>query len=187
MTWLIIILILVIVIGPVMYLVPTAADKRLTGLRAEARRLGLNVQVTSVPKLDPSSDERVTAGGKRLEPRIQCAAYHLMLGENLANVGQLQLLKLPAQPTVLVNEVAPGWALQQDSDAAFWQRYNAGGQGVEHLLEAVALLPVEALGIAISPRSVSCYWRERAEPESGAVDAIAAALKLLRDDLIERF
>jgi hypothetical protein len=170
-----------------MYLIPTAADKRLAGLRAEARRLGLNVQITSVPKLDPSSDERVTAGGKPLDPRVQCAAYHLMVGENLANVGQLLLLKLPERPTVLVDEVAPGWSLQQDSDAAFWQQYNAGGKGVERLFEAVSLLPIEVLGFAISARSISCYWRERAEPESGAVQAIADALKLLRDDLIERF
>lgn len=187
MTWLIIVLILVVVIGPVMYLVPTAADKRLTGLRAEARRLGLNVQISSVPKLDPSSDERVTAGGKPLDPRIQCAAYQLTVGENLPIVGQLVLLKLPERPTVLVNEVAPGWVLQQESDAVFWKQYNAAGKGVEKLLEAASLLPGDVLGVAISSRSISCYWRERAQPESGAVDAIAQGLKLLRDDLIARF
>jgi len=187
MTWLIILLILVVVIGPVMYLVPTAQDKRLTGLRAAARGLGLNVKVTTVPKLDPASHERVTAGGKQQDPRIQCAAYFLPLGQNLSASGNLMLLKLPEQPTVLVNEVTPGWALTADSDQAFWQRYNAGGNGVAQLSSVVPQLPEDVLAVAVDSRSVACYWREKAAAEDGVVERIAEALASLRDDLITRF
>jgi hypothetical protein len=187
MTWLIIVLILVVVIGPVMYLVPTAADKRLTNLRAAARGQGLNVQITSVPKLDPASHERVTAGGKRQDPRIQCAAYHLPLGENFSGLGNLMLMKLPDQPTVTVEEVTPGWGLSADSDQAFWQRYNAGGKGVAQLLHIVSQLPDDVLAVAFDSRSVACYWREKAAAEEGVVDRIADALTSVRDDLVARF
>ncbi len=187
MTWLIIALIMVVVIGPVMYLVPTAKDKRLTGLRASARGRGLNVQITSVPKLDPAGHERVTAGGKTQDPCTPCAAYHLPLGDNLADMSHFMLVKLPEHPTVLVNEVSPGWALSKESDQSFWQRYNTGGAGVAQLSDISEQLPADVLALAVDARSVACYWQEKAAAEDDVVDRIAAVLGHLRDDLITRF
>ncbi len=186
LTWLIIILAVVVVIGPVMYLLPNAKDKRLTELRLAARRLGLTVQITSVPKLDPTADERVSAGGKMREPKISCSAYQLSLGQNNLRQGHALLLKLPSRVTVPVKEVAPGWALG-DVSADFWQRYNAGGAGVAIIEKAAAMLPEDCLGIAIDNRFVACYWREKASADEGIVEGLKCALEVLRDDFSSRF
>ena len=93
MTWIIIILVIAVVLGPIMHLVPSAKDKRLTALRAAARRCGLTVKITTAPKLDPTAAERVTAGGKTLEPYWSCTAYQIPMAQNLVGVGEFLLLK----------------------------------------------------------------------------------------------
>ena len=123
MNWLIIILIVFVVIGPVLYLLPNARDKRLIALREQARHAGLAVQITSVPKLDPAAHERVSAGAKTLEPKRLCSAYKMPVATKVVGVEALLLLKKPEFPTVLVNEVVPGWVLHNDSSLSFWRTY----------------------------------------------------------------
>mgnify|MGYP007000192185 len=86
MEWFIIVLALGVAIGPILYLMPSDRDRYISGLRALARKLGYTVQLDKVPKLDPSSDERVTAGGGVRQPAIACARYQLPLGVTLNNL-----------------------------------------------------------------------------------------------------
>lgn len=170
-----------------MYLIPNARDKRLTTLRATARAEGLTVQITSVPKLDPSSAERVSAGGKTLEPKIACAAYKLPVGQKLTLKGEITLLKMPDHPSLLVEEVLPGIALSETSDQLFWQRYNQGDVAAQRLLEAFAQLPDDTLAVAIEDQHVSCFWREKAQADAGQVELIREVLEGIRSDLKSRF
>ena len=62
---------------------PSDRDRYLTSLRALARKLGYTVQVDKVLKLDPTDDERVTAGGGMRYPAVSCARYQLPLGITL--------------------------------------------------------------------------------------------------------
>ena len=80
MTWLIIIIILIVAIGPVLYLIPSAKDKRLEQLRTSARKQGLTVKLHQLPKLDPSADERVSPSGEIRTPTISCVGYSLPVG-----------------------------------------------------------------------------------------------------------
>ena len=64
MSWIIIIGVFILAAGPLFYFMPTAKDKRLTALRMRARQLGFTIQLDALFKLDPSADERVTAGGQ---------------------------------------------------------------------------------------------------------------------------
>ncbi|MBT7335108.1 MAG: hypothetical protein HN856_12090 [Gammaproteobacteria bacterium] len=185
MTGLIIILVLAVVVGPVLYLVPSAKDKRLTALRLAARQLGLSVQMTSVAKLDPRADERVTAGGKHRNPQIACAAYHLPIGHKDVGRERMMLLKLPEIVTVSVNEVIPGWALAEASDQ-FWGRYNAGGAAAELLGRIAPDLPKDCLGLSIENRTVACYWMEKARVEEGTLEQIKIVLDVLKEDFCQR-
>ena len=187
MTWLIIFLVLAVAIGPVLYFLPNARDKRLTALREQARKLGLTVQITSIPKLDPAAHERVSAGAKTLRPRRVCTAYKVSVGQNLADVEALLLLKLPENPTVLVNEVVPGWALDDDSSESFWRSYAATDEAKGQLSAALASLPEDALAVAVDKRFVSCYWLEKSSPESTVVSELRKVLDALRADLCRRF
>lgn len=187
MTWLIIFLILAVAIGPVLYLLPNARDKRLTALREQARRLSFTVQITSLPRLDPHAQERVSAGGKVLSPRRPCTAYKIPIGQSLHGVGSLLLLKLPDSPSVIVNEVMPGWGLDGDSSERFWRSYSAVDGTVEQLLDTFAKLPVDALGVSLDDRFVACYWLEKAAADSGAISELYDVLSSLRSDLCRRF
>ena len=198
MTWIIIILVIAVVLGPIMYLVPSARDKRLTALRAAARRSGLTVKISTAPKLDPTAAERVTAGGKVLDPHWSCTAYQIPMMQNLADVGEMMLLKIPAQPTVEIDEVVPGWSLHDGSSRSggsqeeganreFWSRYSAVEASVDLLKRALAQLPDDALALSIDSRLIAVFWRERAAADSSAVEDIHGSLHELKDDLCARF
>ncbi len=187
MTWLIIFLVVALVIGPILYLLPNERDKRLTAIRAVARAQGLSIQITSVAKLDPSAAERVSAGGKTLQPKTSCAGYKLPIGQKLSVTGEFMLIKLPPSPSVVVNEVLPGVALSVDSDKRLWAQYNAGGGASKLIEDAFRRLPADTLAIAVESRNVVCFWQEKAKADGGQVEIIRAVLGDLRDDLQARF
>ena len=170
-----------------MYLMPNDRDKRLTALRALARAQGLSIQITSVAKLDPSAAERVSAGGRTLEPKTQCAGYKLPIGQKLVITGELMLIKLPPEPSVVVNEVLPGVGLSVDSDKHLWAQYNAGGNAAKLIEDAFCRLPADTLAIALESRNVVCFWQEKTKADAGQVELIRAVLGDLRDDLQARF
>ena len=147
----------------------------------------MSVQIISLPKLNPSAAERVTAGGKSLLPTTLCSGYKLAIGQKLAVSGEITLLKIPPDPSVTVNEVLPGVALSADSDQQLWQRYNAGGAAAGLIEEAFRKLPPDTLAVAIEERNVVCFWMEKAKAETGQVETIRAVLGVLRDDLQQRF
>jgi hypothetical protein len=187
LTWLIIVLVVIVAVGPVLYLLPNAKDKRLTALREQARQLGLTVQITSLSKLDPPAHEQVTAGGKTLQPRNACTAYRVPVRRNLSAVEEIQLLRIPSQPTMPYNEVTSGWALDADSSLAFWQAYVAPAQALSKLLALLAKLPEDTLAVGMDDRSVSCYWLEKAQAEGSVVSDMRDVLDELAEDLGTRF
>lgn len=187
MTWLIIFLVVALIAGPILYLLPNERDTRLTALRAVARAQGLSIQITSVAKLDPSAAERVSAGGKRLQPKTACAGYKLPIGRQMSISGEFMLIKLPPSPSVVVDEVLPGVGLSLESDKRLWARYSAGGNAAELIQDAFRRLPADTLAIALESRNVVCFWQEKAKADEGQVEVIRAVLGDLRDDLQARF
>jgi hypothetical protein len=183
MTWLIIIGVLILAIGPIFYLLPSAKDKRLVKLRERARRQGLNVRIAFLPKLDPDAGERVSAGGAVRETKIECTAYELPVGKRL-RLDAFLIRRLPASPTILVYEVFPGWGTTQLDESNVVKRDR---RLVEALAHAASQLPSDAVGLGFDARSVSCYWRERSDGEDGAIEQIDRLLKRLIDDLVCAF
>ena len=78
MAWIIIIGILLVAIGPVLYVMPSKRDKQLIALRSQARTAGLTVDISHIPDLNATAIDKVSAGGKKREPKIKCATYTLM-------------------------------------------------------------------------------------------------------------
>ena len=211
MTWLIIVLVLVVAIGPALYLLPSARDKRLTGLREQARKQGLSVSLTRVRKLDPAATERVDAAGKRLDPQQSCVSYARAVRATLLPFQDLQLLKLPAEPTVPHTLAVAGWALAERLSATPGgggpdgeSRAGAGRQGtadvsnpaadllqhaqlMQQLADLCAQFPSDTLAVELSNRAIACLWQERADVESSAVtqirDTCERIEKLLEDHI----
>ena len=163
MEWFIIVLALGVAIGPILYLMPSDRDRYISGLRALARKLGYTVQLDKVPKLDPSSDERVTAGGGVRQPAIACARYQLPLGVTLNNLTPITLLRIPAQATVPVERLGANWGilaadLAQQRALANWRTH---AQASADLVAVLGQLPDDVLAVQFEKRLIAGFWSEQ--------------------------
>jgi len=187
LNWIIIAVVIVMIIGPILYLLPTPKDKRLAGLREQARNLGLNVKLESIEQLDPGPQERVSAGGVYKDPRYSCAAYQLPMSIGSYVDDRLILLKIPAQPTVPFVVAMDGWALSGPASQAVWQGIARVESITQVLREILGKLPQDTLACAIDARFVACYWTEKADTDSDAVENIQQQLVRLSDVLIAQY
>lgn len=86
MTWLLIGLLFLAAFGPILWLLPSERDKRLSKLRMEARRRGITVELTRLPDPRPRPQDRVSSGGVVKNPIIKCAAYRMHVTRPLDGV-----------------------------------------------------------------------------------------------------
>ncbi len=177
MTWLLIILVLVVAFGPVLWLIPSKRDKRLSALRSRARSEGLIVEMRRIPKPNPEPSERVSAGGKVRDPVIECASYGLPLPKGLKNLPSWRLVRKPAE--------------EGPDPFADWQYdLRAKGEGREFLDEVLervetllSALPEDVAAVEVSPRMVLVYWLEKPGSTESAVPDLASALRSFADAL----
>ncbi|MEM7080471.1 MAG: hypothetical protein AAF513_17775 [Pseudomonadota bacterium] len=184
MTWLILFLVAALVIGPIAYLLPSAKDKRLGALRLHARQLGLSVKLVSLPKLDPQPQERVNASGRPLEPKRSCVAYQLPAAHDLELTDEVVWVAIPSLPTVVYEEVAPGWASAQlpaPSEAARANLQKLAVVPKQALADCLRSDLLEIIGFGISARFVALYWSEKGSAETGEVEEIKHILDKISD------
>jgi hypothetical protein len=163
MQWFVIALVLLAAFGPVLWLLPSAKDRRLTRLRGRARSLGLEVEISRLPDLAAAPAERVTAGGRRREPMLLAACYRLPARRKLNRAPQWRVLKGDDAGPI------PGWQ---------WDGAPAGSQTYwGELAGQLARLPSDALACAADAHSVACWWREQTPQGPDAVlDSVYAIL-----------
>ena len=193
MVWLIIIAALALAIGPIFYLLPSAQDRFLSGLRQHARQLGFSMQLHSLAKLDPTADERVTSSGRQLDPVVKCMCYQWLVREPLNAPPDLILRRLPDAATVPVQEVRPGWGVptsgeRQSLDVAALELIGKSENVQNALFRCVQTLPAAVLALGVDTRSVSLYWREeaaipRVADEKARLDDGKSLLEELRQHL----
>jgi|TARA_B110000977_G_C10960507_1_gene448349 hypothetical protein len=170
MSWIIIIGVFILAAGPLFYLMPTAKDKRLTALRMNARQLGFTIQLDSLLKLDPTADERVTAGGQARSKKVECMRYQLAMGQTLDYVPPITLQRIPAATNIPVTVVMEGWGLpaetasnsrQAESHTNNVEAWQQQGELLKPIRTLLLALPEDVLGIAIDGRCVGAFWLER--------------------------
>ena len=157
MTWLVIVVVLAAAFAPVAYMMPSKRDRALSSLRMIARREGLEVAVTHLPKLDAEAHERVSASGKLREAQLDCVSYGLRLPKRQLQPVRYRLLWL--QDTEFPVVAGASWELDRKFQLAtetlpeplYW----------EVLAEIESLLPEDVLALAVTEDFVLCYWRER--------------------------
>jgi hypothetical protein len=167
--WVVIALVLLAAFGPVLWLLPSANDRRLTKLRGRARSLGLELELTRLPDLSAAPAEHVTAGGRRREPTVLVTAYRLPSVRKLGRAPTWRLRRGDAAGPL------PGW--QWDStpagSAAYWTK----------LATPLARVPADALGCAAQPHAVCCFWRETTAADD--TDAILDSLFGVLQEMLE--
>jgi hypothetical protein len=171
LTWLIIGLILFAAFGPLVWLVPSRRDRRLAKMRSRARALGIQVEMTQLPDVAAPPSERVSAGGRRREPMVSCAAYRLALPRTARAAPQWRLLRGGTEP----NGPLPGWGWDSPpaGDVQYWERVG----------EIIAAVPADTLACSAQATEVACWWRENATAENAenSVDSLRATLAKLAE------
>lgn len=167
MTWLIIVLILLAAFGPVLWLVPSKKDRHLSAIREQARREGLVVELRRLPKLQPSAQERVTAGGRVKEPVQECAAYIRTLRRKLRTLPAWRVHRGAGDL-----EARPGWFFDFDRRA----RGDAFEATMAALEPLFAELPGDVIALELTDRTLVTYWLERSSATRETVSELASAL-----------
>lgn len=155
MGWLIAVLVAAMVLGPVLWMKPSAAQQRQTRLRLKARQLGLDVRLCNLPQ---TRRQRV-----RREDPVQGVVYRLPVPDRR---------KVVALEYLTVREAGGSpWEVEGQP---------APGPGLQPVLQAVcAALPGDVIGLEVAPQGPACYWRERGDEDT--VAQLAAELQRLRE------
>lgn len=164
MVWLMVLIAIVLVIGPVLYLLPGRRDKDQQLYRAEARRCGLTVELATLYKIESEAHERVSAGGARRIPRISMARYGLPQERPLPGLPELHLVRGRTVP----------W--QDDPEYAAMARGGnpADQRALSELIQPfLGRLPGSSRGLALTPSLVWVYWQEM--PDEGTETAVSEA------------
>lgn len=164
--WIIILLAIGLVVGPVLYFMPTRRDRRLAAIRLEARRCGLVVELRSVINLDAPAEERVSPGGERLAPVHSSVSYAMPL--------RARLETLP--PWRLLRSERTGW--QFDTERA------TPSELLGRLRPLLPALPEDAVALELDGGRLACYWLERFPADGDTVKALKAALVAIGEELI---
>ena len=104
MVWLVIVAILLVAVGPVLYVIPSKRDKQLIALRTRARKSGLTIQISHLPDLNAKGRDKVSSGGKKRQATIKCATYTLGLAKPLPDAPVWHLARSEKD-----NVLIPGW------------------------------------------------------------------------------
>ena len=171
MTWLIIIVALFAAFGPLLWMMPSRADRRLAKMRARARTHGIHVEITKLDDLDAEPQARVTSGGVKLEPKVMCAAYRLGMRRLARAAPQWKILRKSGANDGPIDGWI--WATRPAGDSTYWQEVG----------EVLRALPSDALACATDASEVTCWWRERttAEDAETSVDRLHAVLQNLAE------
>ena len=158
-TWLILILVLALVIGPVMYLVPSKKDKRLSGLRELARIKGISVKISSLLKVNPESHERVSSSGHTQYPKVNCVLYGKSPKVPLLSIYGLDLLRVNQGSTIPLTEIVSGWAIEEPVPNS--ELSPLVPSVLQQLAKVEKFLPQDCLGLHLSKPLVGIYWLEK--------------------------
>lgn len=171
LVWIVIALVLIVVVGPIFWLLPSKRDRRVAQLRTAARGAGLVVEVVALPKVDAAVHERVSAGGAPRSPNIDCAAYRLLLAKPLHGAPCWRLLKSERERGAL-----PGWVARQPRNLPmpvddYWRQVGS----------VVDALPGGCVGVEANEQAIAWFGKERLGESSpqALVEEIRAGLDVI--------
>ncbi len=162
MVYLVIFIGICLVIGPVLWLQPSASQKRKAKMRSEAMAKGLQVNLCELPKLEKQYGE------KRKE--FNGVAYRMSWRRDdkrrQAEVGSWFCIKGKAE----AEGVPPLWE---------WKDDKAPSDDMQKILfDVLPQMPKDVVAVESTPETLSIYWSENGQ--LGDVDRIVELLESLR-------
>jgi hypothetical protein len=168
MTWLLIIFILALIIGPILALIPSPRQKEQTAFRNEAKSRGISVELCSIEDPDPNPDNYLSATGKRLDPVIKCIAYRIARKRPLhwQRAARIHWKLIQTQGARLA-DLPDGWKWHEPAvELAEVSR--------QSLIRCLPQLPDDVIAVEESNYVVSVYWHEK-----GGTDALEGVCTFL--------
>jgi hypothetical protein len=165
--WIIIIVILLVAFGPLMWLRPSARERRQGVLRQRAYKEGMRVELRRLPKRDPDPQERVTASGRARDLSADAPAYIYPLDSRLRMLPKWRLVRgddgMPAYP---------GWVFEpgRRPDHARLQLM------LEVLEPVIQAMPEDVLAVECDPQNLAAYWLEGPGATPERVEDLATRL-----------
>jgi hypothetical protein len=165
--WIIIIVILLVAFGPLMWLRPSARERRQGALRQRAYKEGMRVELRRLPKRDPDPEERVSASGRPRDLNEDAPAYIYPLSTRLRMLPKWRLVRgddgMPAYP---------GWVFEpgRRPDHARLQEV------LDVLGPVIQAMPEDVLAVECDPQNLAGYWLEGPGTTPDRVADLAARL-----------
>lgn len=167
MIWLVIVVIMIAAFGPVLWLMPSARERRLAALRQRAYKEGLRVDLRRLPGSDVAAEDRVTAGGKTLDTSREVAAYVAPLGARLKMLPNWRLLRGEAGTRAL-----PGWSFEAGKRPEHAELATL----LETLRPLIADLPDDVVALECESHALAGYWLESPGAKPDRVTELARQL-----------
>jgi hypothetical protein len=149
--WIIIIVILLVAFGPLMWLRPSARERRLSKLRQQAYQDGMRVELRRLTPQDPAPEDRVTASGRERTLTVDAPAYIYPFPGRLRMLPKWRILRghdgSPAYP---------GWVFEPGKRPDHPQL----GPLLELLEPVVQPLPDDVVALECDPQNLAAYWLE---------------------------
>ncbi len=167
MTWIVIIIIFIVAFGPLLWLMPSPRERRLSRLRQQAYARGMRVELRRLPKRDLAAEERVSSGGRARDVTREYAAYLLPLAARLKLLPSWRVLRHGDGVQAL-----PGWSFEagrRPDDP----RLADALEVVRPVLEA---LPDDVVAVECDRLTLAGYWLEGPETTRERVDDLAGKL-----------
>jgi len=152
MTWLIIGGLLILAFAPILWLMPSKRDRQLVKLREQARREGLMVEITALPKRGARPEERVGADGVPRDATQPCSAYRMLASRPWRGAPCWFLLREDGG-----NAPVEGWVAHPEValpcvEAGYWETVGQAFNGLED----------HCLGMEVTEGAATWYWPENA-------------------------
>jgi hypothetical protein len=170
MVYLIIVVILLVIIGPIIAVLPSARQKERMAMRQRAMAQGISVELTSIEDPDPDPNKYLSNTGKPLE-RIKRVVAYRMLRERPADWRRLPridwcALRCGGPGT---GGLPPGWAWQNELPSQMSNRLK------EFIVDGLQMLPNDVVRVDEVRYMVSVYWNEQGSGEN--LDPVVDFLK----------
>lgn len=152
MTWLIVFIVVALILAPVMWMMPSAAQKRQAIMRERARKLGLMVNIVDLPQ------------SHRAKVRKESVSKGVSYSLRIARQKGWQ---------------RPHWFIWREQPAGEPAAAELPPPAILERLQSLReQMPADMVGLESNESGYSVYWQERGD--SAAVDNIAALLEEVR-------